>query len=36
VRSILRKLDIRVEASDHRRVIAVLTFLRAAGRLKYR
>lgn len=35
VRSILHKLDIRVDVSDHRRVIAVLTYLRAAGALKY-
>jgi DNA-binding NarL/FixJ family response regulator len=36
VRSILQKLGIRVDPTAHRRVIAVLTYLRAAGSLGYR
>jgi DNA-binding NarL/FixJ family response regulator len=36
VRSILSKLGIRIDVHDHRRVIAVLTYLRAAAGTSYR
>jgi DNA-binding NarL/FixJ family response regulator len=35
VRSILHKLGIRIDVFDHRRVLAVLTYLRTAGGMKY-
>ena len=36
IRAILRKLDVRVEPTEHRRVLAVLTYLRHGPDARYR